>query len=262
MKKTALLTVLSVLMLSALVFPSFGQLTVGVLVGDWFRYEGTLVSWEADPIVPIPPNEYTTEVVTFNTTDWFMYTVTDITGENVTFEVVTHWSNGTETTATMEDDMVNSFTLMVIGTNLGPGDEVRPLLDWTETFGFEWIWGPRILNDTIEVQWLDSTRTANVLDWWHPPIFTEEPTTRQVYNWDAETGIQTLYETYSDGTWFSEDFVDSGFYSYVVRLVLVDSSIEGLVIPEVFTTIVLMVILSASTISIIIHKRRRLFIKT
>lgn len=260
MKKAILL--ISVLLLSVSILPSLcqAQLTIGVQVGDWFKYEGTLVFWEADPIVPIPPNEYTTEVLTFNTTDWFLYTVTDIIGENVTFEVVTHWSNGTETTAIIEDDIANSFTMMVIGTNLGPGDEVRPLLDWTETFGFEWVWGPRILNDTIEVAWLSETRTANVLDWWHPPIFTEEPTTRQVYNWDAETGIQTLYETHSDGTWFSEDFMESGVYSYIVRRLLVDSSIEGLVIPEVFTTVLLLVILSVSTASIILQKRRKSYI--
>jgi len=251
--------VLSVLLLCGILLPSLcqAQLTVGVQVGDWFKYEGTLVLWEAGPSIPIPPNEYATEVVTYNTTDWFMYTVTDITGENVTFEIVTRWSNGTETTETLVDDMPNSFTLMVIGTNLGPDNEVRPAYDWTELFGFEWIWPARKLNDTIEVQWLSETRTANVLDWWHPPLFEGmEPSTRQVYNWDAETGIQTLYETHSNNT----DFMTGEDYNYIVRRVLVDSSIEGLVIPEVFTTAVLLVMLSASTISFVLYRRRKLFI--
>jgi len=258
-KKTALSTVLSALLLCAILLPSLcqAQLTVGVQVGDWFKYEGTLVLWEAGPSIPIPPNEYAMDVVTYNTTDWFRYTVTDITGENVTFEVVTRWSNGTETTDTLVDDMANSFTMMCIGTNLGPGDQVRPLYDWTEVFGFEWMWGTRTLNDTIEVEWLTSTRTANVLDWWHPPLFEGmEPSTRQVFNWDAETGIQTLYETYSNQT----DFMSGEPYNYITKLVLVDSSIEGLVIPEVFTTVVLLVILSASTASIVVNRRRKLYI--
>lgn len=257
MKKITLLTVFSVLLLSAMLLPSLcqAQLTVGVQVGDWFMYEGTLVSWEAGPSVPIPPNEYAFEVVTFNTTDWFRYTVTDITGENVTFEIVTHWSNGTETTATLEDDMANSFTLMCIGTNLGPGDEVRPEYDWTAVFGFAWIWPARILNDTVEDQYLGGIRTANVLDWWHPPFFEGmEPSTRQVYHWDEETGIQTLYETQSSGM----DYTSGEDYSYDVRRVLVDSSLEGLVIPEVFTTIVMLVILSASTVSIVLYRRKKL----
>ena len=178
MKKMPVLASLAILLLSALLLPTFCQaLTVGVQVGDWFKYEGTLVEWTADEGVPIPPNEYATEVVTYNTTDWFRYTVTDIDGANVTFEVVTHWSNGTETTATepLVDDIENSFTMMCISTELGPGDQVRPLFDWSEVFGFEWIWGPRILNDTIEVQWLSETRTADVLDWWHPGFFGGAP---------------------------------------------------------------------------------------
>jgi hypothetical protein len=36
------------------------DLTVGVSVGDWFKYEGTLDYWEADDVVPFPPYQYTT----------------------------------------------------------------------------------------------------------------------------------------------------------------------------------------------------------
>mgnify|MGYP001151621573 CR=1 FL=1 len=59
MKKIILLTVFSVLLLSVMIVPSLSQeWTVGVNVGDWFTYEGTLVLWEADEGVPFPPNEY------------------------------------------------------------------------------------------------------------------------------------------------------------------------------------------------------------
>ena len=145
---------------------------------------------------------------------------------------------------------------MVIGTNLGPGDQVRPLVDWTETFGFEWIWGVRTLNDTIEVQWLSETRTANTLDWWHPGFFGGDPTTRQAYHWDKATGMQVFYETESSGL----DFDSGEDYFYIVRRVLVDSSVEGLLIPEVFTTIVMMVILGASTASIVLYRRKKFYI--
>jgi hypothetical protein len=260
MKKTALLTVLSVLLLSAILLPSLCQaLTVGVQVGDWFKYEGELVSWEADEGVPFPPSQYDTDVLTFNTTDWFKYTVTAINGETVTFEVVTHWQNGTETTATIEDDMANSFTMMIIGTDLGPGDQVRPEYDWTETFGFSWIWGTRTLNASEQDPYAGGTRTANVLDWWMPPIFGD-PTTRQIYHWDAATGIQTLYETHSAQTAYDDQFQPIGDYSYVTRRVLVDSSVPGLVVPEVFTTIVMLMILSASTATIVLYRRKKLLV--
>jgi hypothetical protein len=258
-KKTALLTMLSVLLMSAMFFPSMCKgLTVGVQVGDWFKYEGTLVSYEAGPDVPFPPSQYDQDVVTFNTTDWFKYTVTAIDGATITFEVVTHWSNGTETTETLVDDMENSFTMMCIGTNLGPGDQVRPEYDWTETLGFPWIWATRTLNATTEDPYAGGTRTANVLDWWMPPLFEGmEPTTRQVYHWDKATGIQTFYETQIINGY---DFTSGEDYSYDIKRVIVDSSTEGLVIPEVFTTLVLLLTLSASTVSIVFYRRKKLYI--
>jgi hypothetical protein len=260
MKKTILLTAFSVLLLSAMLLPSLCQaLTVGVQVGDWFKYEGTLVSWEADEGVPFPPSQYDTDVLTYNMSDWFKYTVTAIDGETVTFEIVTHWKNGSETTETIVDDMANSFTMMCIGTNLGPGDQVRPEYDWTETFGFPWIWGARTLNASEQDPYAGGTREANVLDWWMPPIFGD-PTTRQIYHWDKDTGIQTLYETHSAQTAYDDQFQPIGDYSYVTRRVLVDSSVEGLVIPEVFTTIVMLMILSASTATIVLYRRKKIFI--
>ncbi|MEM2099208.1 MAG: hypothetical protein QXU99_05655 [Candidatus Bathyarchaeia archaeon] len=255
MKKAVLATFL-VLLFAAALLPAVcqAQWTLGIQVGDWFLYRGTLVSWVAGPNVPIPPHQYAQDVVTYNTTDWFRYTVTAISGNNVTFQVVTHWKNGTETTETLVDDIMNSFTMMVIGTNLGPGDQVRPAYDWSAVFGFSWIWPPRILNNTVEDQYLGGSRTANVLDWWHPPLFEGmEPSTRQVYHWDKQTGIQTLYETYSSGT----DFTSGESYSYVIRRQLIDSNKAGLVIPEVFTPLVLLVTVSACTIPVVLYRRRK-----
>lgn len=77
-------------------------------MGDWFKYQGKLVWSQADAVVPFPPNEYSTVVKEYNEIDWYRYTVASIAGGNVTFEVLTHWSNGTETTTTLVDDMENS----------------------------------------------------------------------------------------------------------------------------------------------------------
>ena len=115
MKKIILLTVFSVLLFSIMIVPLLSQeWTVGVNVGDWFMYEGTLVLWEADASVPFPPNEYALILQEYNVTDWYKYTVTDIVGSNVTFDVLIHWSNGTETTSILVDNMTSSFSMMAI----------------------------------------------------------------------------------------------------------------------------------------------------
>lgn len=252
-KKIALLTVLSVLVLSAMFFPSMCQAaTVGVQVGDWFKYEGTVVLWEADEGVPFPPHEWAYHLYQYNESDWIRYTVTDIDGADVTFEVVTHWSNGTETTETVVENIENSIEMLVIGANLEAGDQVRPEQDLTEIMGFPLVYPPRTLNDTIELEYLTGNRTANVLDWELPAFFNAW--VRWIHNWDKETGIFVLFEVHNNDTIFGTD----DQYAYISRLKLIDSSIEELVIPEVFTTVVLLLTLSASTISIVLYKRRKL----
>ena len=246
------LLVSMVLLSATLLLPMCQALTVGVSVGNWFKYKGTLVSWVADPGVPFPPSQYDTDVLTFNTSDWFRYTVTGIVAENVTFEVVTHWKNGTETTETLGDNMADSFSMMIIGANLAPGAQIRPAYDWEPVFGFPWIWPARILNATTEDPYTVGTRTANVLDWWMPPVFGGDPTTRQIYHWDKLTGIQTLFETHSAQTAYDDSFQPIGDYSYVTKRVLVDSSISGMVVPEGLTIGVMMLL---STIAVLVTTR-------
>ncbi|MEM3161822.1 MAG: hypothetical protein QW056_02375 [Candidatus Bathyarchaeia archaeon] len=51
--------------------------TVGVSVGDWFKYRGTVLLWEAGPAVSFPPHQYAAFLVTYNQSDWIKYTVTE-----------------------------------------------------------------------------------------------------------------------------------------------------------------------------------------
>jgi len=252
MKKIILLTVFSVLLLSIMIVPSLSQeWTVGVNVGDWFMYEGTLVLWEADPGVPFPPNEYALILQEYNVTDWYTYTVTDIVGANVTFEVLTHWSNGTETTSILEEDITTSFSMMVIGANLEPGTQIREEFDWEPIIGFPMIWPPRTLNETIMVEYEAGTREMNVLDWVHPPTFGYTP---QIYHWDKENGIQTYYQVDSTAT----DFASGGEYTYIAKFQLVDSSINVLVIPEYPAGTVMLLVFIAITVSIDLYRRKKL----
>lgn len=248
MKNKILLFVLSVLLLSAMAVPSMCQLTVGINVGDWFEYEGTLVSWVADSGVPFPPNEYALILEEYNTTDWFRYTVTDIVDDEVTFEILTHWSNGTETTSTLVDNMATSFTMMVIGANLTEGYQIRPEYDWEPDIGFPLVWPARILDPPIMLDVNNETRETNVLDWVHPPDFGY---THQIYNWDKETGIQVYYEVQSSAT----DYVSGGDYSYTAKFELVDSS-YGIVIPDL-TGIVMLSALIAITVLIILLRPKK-----
>lgn len=253
MKKQIALIGLSVLLSAMLLLPMCQGVTVGVSVGDWFKYEPTVVHYEAGPNVPFPPNEYATEPKEYNETDWYRYEVTAINGGNVTFEVTTHWSNGTETAAELVDDMENSFTMMIISTDLEPDDTIRPEYDWTPVFGFEFIWPERKLGETVMVEYQNVSREANALNFVHPVIFGDSYT-EQIYYWDKATGIQVVYEVHSN----SSDFNSGEPYSYIARRTLVDSSIEGMVIPEFYTLTTMLLLISATAIPIALSKRNKI----
>lgn len=67
--------------------------TVGVSVGNKFRYSNT-VNWSSNNPNATPPFD----VVTSNKTEWFELTVMDISGTNISCQQLTHLKNGTEIT--------------------------------------------------------------------------------------------------------------------------------------------------------------------
>ena len=185
-KRIVSLVALSVLLLSATAVPALAQYDwdVGVEVGDWFLYEPTLILWESEEVA-FPPF-YLQYLQTYNESSLMNYTVTDITGDIVTFEVEYHWTNGTDTTSMLEENMTSSESLMVIGANLPDGAEIRPeysILDM-------WAMPARYLNESIMLETDTGTRETNVLDH-DSDIFNQ--IYHHTYYWDKETGIQVYH---------------------------------------------------------------------
>src|SRR4030067_3020688 len=99
-KKTVLLTALSVLLLSAVIAPVMaGPTDVVIQVGDWFKYEARVTQWiSTDPF--LPEGYFGPLSLADNETTSIVYTVTAITPDttipatNVTFTVTYNWKNG------------------------------------------------------------------------------------------------------------------------------------------------------------------------
>jgi hypothetical protein len=74
--------------------------------------------------------------------------------------------------------------------------------------------------------------------------------------WDKATGMRIYYENSGEvGAIFT------AAYTYTVVYKLVDSSINNVsYIPETFTPILLLLMLGASTASIVLYRRRKIFI--
>ena len=247
-KKIVLLTLFSVFLLSAMTVPTLQyDWDVGVEVGDTFKYVGTLHLWSGT--ASFPP-AYLEWLQTYNESDWFEYTVTDIEAENVTFEVTTHWTNGTETAFTMEENMtgVGPSLPMVIGANLTEGTEIHAA--WTDPyFGIEYA--ARILDAPVMREYFSGTREANVLIY-DQDIFGN--VFHYKFLWDKETGIQVYFQ--NSVTDAQDQYGDT--YSYNATLELIETNIEGwTVIPEYPTWTVMLPLFVAITVSIALYRRKK-----
>ena len=239
-------------MLSAMALQALAQYdwSVGVQVGDWFLYKGTLVSWES-ATAPFPP-AYIEYLYTYNESDWIRYTVTNIAEvggwDIVTFSVLTHWKNGTETTYALDENMSSSMSLMVIGANLADFTEVRPEYYIFDIVDPMFYMPPRVLNASIMLVTDNGTRATNVLD--HDSnIFGN--IFHYTYYWDKETGIQVYFQ--SDTTNSQNEYGD--VFSYNCTMELINSSL-GIIVPDL-TAVVMLSTLVIITIPIVLYRRKK-----
>jgi len=253
MKKKILIVLLSVFLVSAMTLPAMAQdMTVGVSVDDWFKYEARVTQWESE-MEFLPPTFYGPLSLAENQTNFILYTVTDITpvdgGNNVTFSITYDWQNGSVTDGTLVETVTSANeNIFMIGANMEEGDMVSDTFDFLGMGFFQYP--TRYLNASIDAEYIDGTRETNVCEYSLEMMGTPYD---YVYQWDKATGMRAYYENHgevAESTW-------SEAYTYTVVWQLVDSSVEGLVIPE-FTGLITLSLLIAITILLILHKRKTL----
>jgi hypothetical protein len=253
MNKIALLTALSVLLLSAMIAPVLaGSTDVVVHVGDWFKYERKVTKWvSVDPF--LPEGYFGPLSLADNQTNSIVYTVTAITpvtgATNVTFLITYNWKDGNVTTETLEETVsIASQDIFMIGANMNAPQLVS---DAYLFFGF-FDMPARYINRTFDYANPKATRATNELN------YTSElfgSFTNYTMWWDKATGIQV----YGEDSGEAPEFGSQSAYSYTRVWKLVDSSIDNLLyIPEIFTPIMLLLMLGASTASIVLYRRKKL----
>jgi hypothetical protein len=252
MKKTILIVLLSVLLLSAMAIPAMAQdMTLGVSVDDWFKYEARVTQWDSE-MEFLPPTFFGPLSLAENQTNFILYTVTDITpvagGNNVTFSITYDWQNGSVTEGALVETVTTANqNIFMIGADLEEGDMVSDTHDFLGMGFFQYP--TRYLNASIDSEYLDGTRETNVCEYSIDMMGTPYD---YVYHWDKATGMRVYYENHgevAESAW-------SEAYTYTVVWQLVDSSVEGLVIPDLTGPIMLLTLI-AVTIPVILHKRKR-----
>jgi hypothetical protein len=179
-----LLNLISTFLLLALVMAASAQTrTVGVSVGNKFRYSAT-VSWSSNDPNATPPSY----LVDINDTQWLEVTITTISSTHTTGQITRHYKNATETTpgGWIDADTGNgeNLTAFVISANLAAGDSV-----YTSSPYNTWI-----INETVPRTYLSGVRDTN-----HLNITSSSGTEsyRSNFYWDKSTGasVETLQET-------------------------------------------------------------------
>ena len=249
MKKIMLAALFSIFMLSAMVVPSLSQeMTVGVQVGDWFKYVAEVTQWESED--PFLPDGFIGPLSLYeNETNYILYTVTDITpgdgGDIVNFTITYDWKNGSQTEATTGEIVSTANTgIFMIGADMEPGDMVSDNWDF---FGIM-TYPQRFINETAMVEYGDITRETNICE--YNLDVTGTPYTYRI-TWDKATGMRVWYENWGD-----VPAIFTSAYEYTVIWMLIESSVW--VVPEFPTGTVMLLVFVAVTVCVDIYRRKKL----
>jgi len=182
--RIALLNLIATFLLLALVMEASAQpRTVGVNVGNTFTYSPT-VSWSSNDSTATPPSY----LVEFNDTQWEEFTVTAISGTNITMHATTDYKNDTEITTGGWVDVntgdTENMSEEVISANLAAGDSM-----YTSS-----PYNTYIINDTVPRTYLSGERDTNHINL----ISSGTPSYSNDLYWDKTTGV--LVEVVQDVT--------------------------------------------------------------
>ena len=230
--RIALLNLIATFLLLALVMEASAQpRTVGVSVGNTFTYSPT-VSWSSNDSTATPPSY----LVEFNDTQWEEFTVTAISGTNITMQATTDYKNGTEITTGGWVDVntgdTENMSEEVISANLAARDSVYTSSPYNSY----------VINDTVIRTYLSGERDTNHINL----ASSGTPSYSNDLYWDKTTGV--LVEVVQDVT------NQTGGYTTTWSLdIQITSSNVWTVVPEFPTwtsTLLIFIAFTSATIAI------------
>jgi hypothetical protein len=225
------------LLLALVVAASATTRTVGVSVGDKFRYS-TTSSWSSTDPSATP----TADLVDANNTEWLEFTVTAISSTNITVQGTRHYKDGTETTNGVWIDIntgepINgNLTTVLVSANLAPGDSI-----YTSSMYNTWF-----INETVTRTYLGVGRPTNHFD------MTASSGTQSYlldFYWDKSTGVVVKLQR--------ETTTQTGAYTTTGSLSAQLISSNMWTVPEFPTWTPALLILTAFTSATIVIARRK-----
>jgi hypothetical protein len=253
-KKTAPITILLVLLLSAIIITALAQARiVGVTEGEWYKHSEITVEWNTnDTSATFPPSGWEW-IEEWNQTEWMTSNVATITSTNITALITQHFKNDTEKTRIgwIDIDTGNSSQLtnetmdmafMYISANLEENNTIY-------TTGYYSNWK---INETITRIYPDGTRNTNHINITYGYSYSNAITFYYYYSmnyyWDRNTGILVEW------TIQSTNHTNQYLTTWSVTSKITESNIWT--VPEFPVELSTLLALMALTTTVIIYKRK------
>lgn len=249
MQKFVFVSFFAILLLTASVAATPNGRTVGVNVGDWFKYEEIDVTWSSND-----PNAskawYGMDLEMYNQTEWVRVEVTEVSGTNVTIQTVSHFKNDTEEIGSGWIDVdtgdgVNA-TSTFISANLNEGDAIYTAGNYSNWF----------INETITREYPDSTRETNHINITIGPYNYTMPPDTEIYYlysmnfyWDRTTGVmvEDRFEVVNQ----------TGQYLTTWSMSFKITEANTWVVPEFPSFLILPLFMLATLLVTIIHRKKQ-----
>lgn len=142
--------VLLVLCCFTLVHPAFAQPTVGVSVGNTFKYQFAAYYSTTNPLPKVPA-----QWIEYNKTQWIQFTITGVSNLTVSYFALAHFVNGSETTSQNYENLgTGKGGFPMIPANLAKNDAIYS--DLTDS---------PVVSDVLNRTYLHSQRTECRVLW-------------------------------------------------------------------------------------------------
>ena len=184
--------------------------TVGVRIGDVVKYGDFLSFWASNrPSATVPQ-----DLIDANNTVWIANTILDVAGTTVTYQTLTRYENGTETSDIGQIDVETgdgNGTLTFVSAALTAGDKVYTLGELSVAR----------MNSTFPRAYLGQTRETNLLNVTHYSFVSVDSrsVTQSVFLWNKATGVLV------EQRWAFADFEGDYLTMASVEYKIVDTTI-------------------------------------
>jgi hypothetical protein len=174
--------------------------TVGVTIGDWFKYSDIKVNWSSnDPNATSPPLRHLW-LKEMNETEWFLLSIENVSGAEISFQTVKHFRDRSEKT---EDGSVsiNTGTGHAPSIMIGISIAIAANLSVNDSIYISPHFSAWKINNTVIRTYADGERETNHLNMTWESILAINNTQYEPYHslgnsnfyWDRATGILVEY---------------------------------------------------------------------